>query len=153
MLPFCPAILGASLNCISDIEKEIRTKAERANSLLLQLVKSTNSDVDLHLVLEKVTNQLGNKWTSSRIAALRWIGMLLAKMPEELYKFLNDFFPALINTLQDPDDDVVRLDLEVLARMSLNRDCTLNQENFEMVLNNLMRRFRTERNFLESRSV
>ena len=151
LLPFCAAILGAALNSISDPEKDIRVKAERANNLLLQLVKGTDASIDLKPLLEKVTSQLLNKWVPSRIAALRWIAMLLTKMPQELYKYLNDFFPALMKTLQDPDDDVVRLDLEVLARISLNRDGTLNQENFEMVLNSLMQRFRSERRFLEAR--
>jgi hypothetical protein len=39
--------------------------------------------------------------------------MLLTKMPAELFNHLDNIFPALSKTLKDPDDEVVRLDLEV----------------------------------------
>jgi vacuole morphology and inheritance protein 14 len=35
---------------------------------------------------------------------------------------LGILFPALLKTLSDPADHVVRLDLEVMARISLNDD-------------------------------
>ena len=42
--------------------------------------------------------------------------MLLTKMPGTLFNYLNELFPALLKTLQDPDDQVVRLDLEGTRR-------------------------------------
>jgi len=77
--------------------------------------------------------------------------MLLTKNSGALFNYLSELFPALLKTLQDPDDQVVRLDLEVLARISLNKSNELDQKNFEMVLNNLMKVFSTDRKFLETR--
>lgn len=31
--------------------------------------------------------QVRNKWVSTRLAALRWMQMLLKKMPEQIYKY------------------------------------------------------------------
>jgi len=76
---------------------------------------------------------------------------LLTKMPGALFAYLNELFPALLKALQDPDDQVVRLDLEVLARISLNKSNELDPKNFEMVINNLLKIFSTDRKFLELR--
>ena len=46
---------------------------------------------------------------------------------------------------------VVRLDLEVLARICLKSEKTLHEANFPMVLNNLITIFASNRNLLESR--
>jgi len=77
--------------------------------------------------------------------------MLLTKNSGALFNYLSELFPALLKTLQDPDDQVVRLDLEVLARISLSKSNELDQKNFEMVLNNLMKVFSTDRKFLETK--
>ena len=61
---------------------------------------------EIQLVLSKLTTQVRNsKWVSTRLASLRWIAMLLTKMPETIYKYL---LPALFTshitqrtTLQD----------------------------------------------------
>jgi len=92
-----------------------------------------------------------NKWVPSRLASLRWISMLLTKMPGTLFSHLPELFPALRRTLQDSDDQVVRLDLEVLARIALDESQALDQGNFDMVLNQLLTLFRSDRKFLEAR--
>ena len=153
LLQYSADILGSALSCIADNEKEIRKKAEKTNEALLKLIEDSEktSDFDIYPLLNKVTLQLINKWVPSRLASLRWISMLLQKVPEEVFNFLDELFPALLKTLHDPDDQVVRLDLEVLARISLDKEGNLNQVNFEMVLNHLMKRFREDRKFLENR--
>ncbi|KAF1788544.1 Vacuole morphology and inheritance protein 14 [Phytophthora cactorum] len=55
------------------------------------------------------------------MAALRWISMLLEKYPNQLSAHIGQLLPALLRTLSDISDSVVLLDLEVLARISLNK--------------------------------
>lgn len=151
LLSFAADILGAVLNSISDREREIRVKAAETNRALMRLVETAADKVDIDPLLTKVTLQLVNKHVPSRMASLSWISMLLTKMPGELFTYLNELFPALLKTLKDPDDQVVRLDLEVLARISLDKEKNLDSKNFEMVLNELVQLCSADRNFLETR--
>jgi len=151
LLPLCPDMLGAALVCISDKEKDIRQKASQTNKSLLRLVENSTEQVDIDPILKKVTAHLIHKWVYSRLASLSWISMLLTKVPENLFSYLNDLFPAMLKTLQDQDDHVVRLGLEVLARISLDSDNRLDEQKFKMVLEQLMRLMMTDRQFLEKR--
>lgn len=145
LLGFTADMLSACLHCISDSEEEIRGKAEAANGMLLELVRGTDEDFELGAVLEGLTRYIGNRWVPTRLASLRWISMLLTKMPKTLHEHLGELFPTLLRTLSDVDEQVVRVDLEVLARISLDKD------NFEMVLNELMSLFQQHRKLLETR--
>jgi hypothetical protein len=50
----------------------------------------------------------------TRLAALRWINMLLEKSPQEMGHFIDEILPALLKTLSDPADEVVLLNLQVV---------------------------------------
>jgi len=152
LLPFVPDVLGAALHAISDNEKEIRQKAERSSEMLLTLVNNTPEQLPLVPLLEKLTTQLHGKRVPSRLAALRWISMLLSKLPGGLQPYLElSLFPVLLRTLQDADDLVVKLALEVLARICLNAQSQLDPQNFSLVLHYLLSLFRQDRKFLEIR--
>jgi vacuole morphology and inheritance protein 14 len=152
LLPFVPDVLGAALYAISDAEKEIRQKAERSSEMLLALVSTTQETLPLVPLLEKLTTQLHGKRVPSRLAALRWISMLLSKLPGGLQPYLElSLFPVLLRTLQDADDLVVKLALEVLARICLNAHSQLDPQNFSLVTHYLLSLFRQDRKFLEIR--
>jgi len=86
LLPFAASMLGAALHCISDDEEEIRTKADATNNSLLTLVEGAEDSFEIQPVLAKLTTHVRNKWVQTRLAALRWIAMLLTKMPATMYK-------------------------------------------------------------------
>ncbi len=151
LLPFVPDLLGAIFACFSDIEREIRQKAQKCQDVLLRLVEETTDLIDLSQILKKTTAQLLNRWVPARLSALRWLAMLLTKMNADVVAHLDDIFPALLQTLQDVDDQVVRLDLEVLARISLNSEGKLEQSNFNLVLVHLLKLFASDIKFLELR--
>lgn len=120
LLPFHGDILGAILWCISDGEKEIRLVAERANGDLLTLVRETRATFDLPPLLDALTKELLEKDdVPTKMAALRWINMLMEKRKTDMNEFTEDILPVLLRTLSDPSDDVVLLDLQVLSRISL----------------------------------
>ncbi|RMX63810.1 hypothetical protein KXD40_007339 [Peronospora effusa] len=145
LVEFYADLLAAIMHCISDAEHEIRQVAERANDDLLQLVKSTTEDVELLPLMQKLTSELSSDHVPTRMAALRWISMLLEKYPNQLSAHIGKLLPALLRTLSDISDSVVLLDLEVLARISLNK------VEFEKVLNAILLLFAQDRRLLEMR--
>ncbi|RLN68376.1 hypothetical protein BBJ28_00002245 [Nothophytophthora sp. Chile5] len=145
LVEFYADLLAAIMHCISDAEHEIRQVAERANDDLLQLVKSTAEDVELLPLMQKLTAELSSDHVPTRMAALRWISMLLEKYPNQLSAHIGQLLPALLRTLSDMSDQVVLLDLEVLARISLNK------VEFEKVLNAILLLFAQDRRLLEMR--
>ena len=70
--------------------------------------------------------ELSSHHIPTRMAALRWINMLLEKAPTEMNRFIAELLPALLHTLSDEADEVVLMNLEVLSRISL-----LNDDEFE----------------------
>lgn len=145
LVPYYADLLAAVMHCISDAEHEIRQVAERANDDLLQLVKSTEEDVDLAPLMKKLNAELVSDHVPTRMAALRWISMLLEKSPDQLASHIGTLLPTLLKTLSDVSDAVVLLDLEVLARISLNK------VQFEKVLNAILQLFAQDRRLLETR--
>lgn len=108
--------MGALLQATSDGEEEIRQKADKANSMLLELVQGTQEQFDVDALFVELTCLLGSKWEPTRLASLRWIVMLLTKLPDTIFHlhFLDYLFPPLLKTLSDNSEQVVRLDLEVI---------------------------------------
>ncbi|TMW67782.1 hypothetical protein Poli38472_007454 [Pythium oligandrum] len=145
LVAFYAELLAAIMHCISDAEHEIRQVAERANDDLLQLVKSTEEDMDLTPLMTKLNSELVSDHVPTRMAALRWISMLLEKAPNQLSDHIGTLLPTLLKTLSDISDAVVLLDLEVLARISLN------EKEFERVLNAILQLFAQDRRLLETR--
>jgi vacuole morphology and inheritance protein 14 len=120
LLPFLPEILSAILYCISDHEKEIRLVADKTNDDLLQLVRDTTGTFELLPLLETLTNEMLEKEdVPTKMAALRWINMLMEKRMFDMQAYTVNLLPVLLRTLSDPSDVVVLLDLQVLSRISL----------------------------------
>jgi vacuole morphology and inheritance protein 14 len=138
-------MLGAILHCTSDPEEEIRQKADKTNAAFLELVQSSQQALDINALLSKLTRQLSNRWEPTRLAALRWVCMLLQARSDTLVSLLDEVFPPLLRTLSDPSEAVVRLDLEALARIGSH------DNQFEAVLGHLVRIFASDAKLLETR--
>jgi vacuole morphology and inheritance protein 14 len=158
LLPYHSEILGAIMCCISDGEMEIRMVAERTDDDLLNLVKGTRSPFELISLLETLTSELLNKEdVPTKMAALRWINMLMEKRKANMNAYIEELLPVLIRTLSDPSDAVVLLNLQVLSRISLaQRDERgdveeSEEEQFELVLNAILSLFAKDRQLLETR--
>ena len=177
LLPFLPEILSAILYCISDYEREVRLVAERTNDDLLKLVRDTKGDFELRTLLETLTNELLEKDdVPTKLAALRWINMLMEKRMQDMQIFTVNLLPVLLRTLSDPSDTVVLLDLQVLSRISLAKPNDSNSQTetkndsiirqgadgskcdnddeeaqFQLVLNAILNLFAQDRELLETR--
>ena len=128
--------------------------------------------LDLNRVVEVLTRQLSHKQIHTRLAVLRWVLQLLMKTPSRIFKHIERLFPALVKTLSDPSDEVVLLDLDVLADISasaagppqndegkqgiLSVPTQLSGQNklniyFTKFMINLLKIFSTDRQLLEER--
>ena len=86
--------------------------------------------------------QLVKGYVSSRPATLQWIQTLLNKCPHDVMPSIEELFPLLLRILSDPSDEVVSLDLEVLARLSSKEDL------FDRFVVTLLQMFSTDHKLL-----
>lgn len=140
-------ILGSIMNCISDREQDICQQAKIANVGLMNLVKSTADTFQLLPLIRTLTMELLSEHVTTRVAALHWINMLHEKDAVEMNKFIGDLLPALLKTVSDTADEVVLINLQVLARISMD------EQQFTRVLNSLVHLFTEDRRLLETRGA
>ena len=160
LLPYHADVLGAILRCISDNEVEIRLVAERTNDDLLTLVRDTTGDFELKPLLDTLSNELLTKDdVRTKMAALRWINMLMEKRKFDMTEHIPELLPVLLRTLSDPSDAVVLLNLQVLSRISLAQceemegalESEKEEAQFQLVLSAILNLFAADRNLLETR--
>ena len=133
--------------CISDQENEIRTAANDANQSLLNLVRTTTKEFGLGPLLRTLTMELLSPHVTTRVASLSWINMLHEKDPLEMNRYISDLLPALLKTLSDSADEVVLINLQVIARICID------EHQFQRVLNALVQLFSHDRPLLEARGA
>lgn len=147
LLLYYAGILGSIIHCIPDSAIEIANAAKTANSGLMNLVKSTTVPFELQEIIQILTAELLSEYQTTRIACLHWIYMLHEKDPVEMNKYITDLLPALLKTVSDTSDEVVLMNLQVLARISLD------EVQFHRVLNSLVQLFLEYRPLLETRGA
>ncbi|XP_015918510.1 protein VAC14 homolog [Parasteatoda tepidariorum] len=92
--------------------------AALADKIEAPLMDQLDNQLDLKSLVIVLTKQIKYDSIQTRIAVLRWIHHLLIQIPDKLFMYVEDIFPVLLQTLSDPSDEVVLLDLEVLAEIS-----------------------------------
>jgi len=147
LITYYAGMLGSIMYCISDSESEIRQAASQANSGLMNLMKSTEEPFELLPIIQILTMELLSEHVTTRVAALHWIYMLHEKDAHEINQFISDLLPALLKVVSDSADEVVLLNLQVLARISLD------EVQFHRVLNALLQLFYEDRGLLETRGA
>lgn len=108
--------------------------------------KVTGDPFDLQSTVNVLTLQLIDEHEETRVSALEWLLMLHQKAPRRILSIDDGTFPALLKTLSDPSEDVIRCDLRLLAQMSGASDDAYNS-----YLANLVNLFSTDRRLLEAR--
>ncbi|ODN81757.1 hypothetical protein L202_02141 [Cryptococcus amylolentus CBS 6039] len=107
-------------------------------------------DVDPFDVRETVnvlTLQFLSDHAETRIAALEWLLMLHLKAPDKILSRDSGTFPALLKTLSDPSEDVVKHDLQLLAQISSSSE----DSYFTSFMVKVLELFSTDRRLLETR--
>jgi len=169
LLPFHAEILSAVMACISDAEIEIRKISERTNSDLLNLVNFTKNDFELRILLDSLTKELTTKDdVPTKMAALKWINMLLEKRRRDMNAYTNNLIPVLLQSLSDSSDGVVLLTVQVLSRITLSdkvssqqqqlqqqqntgQESNIDDAQFLLVIKAILALFASDRRLLETR--
>eukprot|EP00953_Heterococcus_sp_UTEX-ZZ885_P003332 2329-Heterococcus_DN1.PRE.1 len=84
LLLFYSELLGAIMHCISDPEEDICAVAGQTNRDLLRLVRETARAFELSPLLQTLAVELRSHHVPTRLAALRWLDMLLERAPREM---------------------------------------------------------------------
>lgn len=96
-------------------------KDDLSPEISIQTQKSRECEdiqLDLSPVVEVLTKTLDHESVQTRMAVLRWIYHLYIKIPNKIFCHVDVIFPKLLQTLSDQSNEVILLDLEVLAEIS-----------------------------------
>ncbi|KAI0517702.1 vacuolar protein 14 C-terminal Fig4p binding-domain-containing protein [Xylaria bambusicola] len=110
-------------------------------------VVNPQPDLDYAAAVQSLTLLFLNDHEATRVAALTWLIMLHRKAPRKIVAFNDGTFPALLKTLSDPSDAVVKKDLQLLSQISRNSE----DDYFSNFMVNLLQLFSTDRKLLELR--
>ncbi|CAD6892584.1 unnamed protein product [Tilletia controversa] len=102
---------------------------------------------DYHSTVNALTLQLLDEHEETRVTALQWLLMLHTNAPRKILAMDDGTFPALLKTLSDPSEEVIRQDLRLLAQISSASE----DEYFFAFMRNLLNLFATDRRLLETR--
>lgn len=69
-------------------------------------------------VVHVLVQNLQHEATTTRVASLRWIYHLFMKIPDKIFQHVDELFPVLLKLVSDASDEVVLVDLEVIAEIS-----------------------------------
>jgi len=157
MLPYTSGILTAVLPCLaydSEERRAVREMSRTVNVAQMNLVKSESDTssaendhkLDLPSVIEVLEKQLKKGTVPSKVASLKWIYHLFIQIPVQMFQYIDQIFPVLLQTLKDTSDEVVILDLEVLAEISSSKTA-----HFKQFMLSLLKLFSADRNLLETK--
>lgn len=102
---------------------------------------------DYQVAVNMLTLQLLDQHEETRVSSLEWLIMLHSKAPQRILTMQDGTFPALLKTLSDPAEEVIRCDLRLLAQISSASEDTY----FSSFMANLLSLFSTDRRLLEVR--
>lgn len=162
VMEFTPQIITSVLPLLAHEGLSIKNMAIETNRNLQKLVlqnpfskarvddPSLNSQVDpfdYQKTVSELRLQFLNENEETRVASLEWLLMLHKKAPSKILASDDGTFPALLKTLSDSSEEVVRRDLQLLAQISFHSD----HEYFRGFMVNLLSLFSTDRRLLETR--
>ncbi|KAL0580708.1 hypothetical protein V5O48_001266 [Marasmius crinis-equi] len=103
--------------------------------------------IDYQATVNELTVQFLSEFEETRVAALKWLIMLHQKAPKKILAIDDGTFPALLKTLSDSSEEVIKHDLQLLAQISSSSEETY----FKAFMMNLLELFSTDRRLLETR--
>ncbi|WVO19011.1 uncharacterized protein IAS62_000287 [Cryptococcus decagattii] len=112
-----------------------------------QMMEEDQDPFDVKETVNVLTLQFLSDHAETRIAALEWLLMLHLKAPDKILSRDSGTFPALLKTLSDPSEDVVKHDLQLLAQISSSSE----ESYFTSFMIKVLELFSTDRRLLEQR--
>jgi len=175
LLPFASNLLSAILPCLeprisdaSDTEIQrshasqmnVTEVAKALNHSLMQLVtreskRENNQELDLSSIFQVLDRELRrtDNTTATKVAVLRWIHHLHSQVPNQVQQHVQRLFPVLLSVLRDHSEEVVILDLEVLASVTSDSGSTNNNQTdfFVKFVKELISLFHQDQSLLRDR--
>ncbi|KAH7343417.1 vacuolar protein 14 C-terminal Fig4p binding-domain-containing protein [Rhizoctonia solani] len=102
---------------------------------------------DYQSIVNGLTIQFLSEHEETRIFALKWLIMLHQKAPKKILSMDDGTFPALLKTLSDTSEEVIKHDLQLLAQISSSSE----EGYFKAFVINLLELFSTDKGLLDSR--
>ncbi|TFK64053.1 ARM repeat-containing protein [Pluteus cervinus] len=102
---------------------------------------------DYRATVNGLTVQFLSEFEETRVAALKWLIMLHQKAPKKILAMDDGTFPALLKTLSDRSEEVIKHDLQLLAQISSSSE----ESYFQAFMHNLLELFSTDLDLLETR--
>lgn len=167
-----PEVVGAILPCLANSSpstKKITEKCDKALKKLViayldrgNLVRAVGSIIskdkrgenfDFIGIVNSLTVQFLNENEKTRVSSLEWLIMLHKKAPNEVMAAESGTFPALLKTLSDASEQVVKRDLQLLAQISSIDSSESDGGNlfFSKFISSLLVLFSSDRRLLEQR--
>ncbi|PFH51323.1 hypothetical protein AMATHDRAFT_75047 [Amanita thiersii Skay4041] len=103
--------------------------------------------IDYQATVNELTIQFLSEFEETRVATLKWLIMLHQKAPKKILAMDDGTFPALLKTLSDTSEEVIKYDLQLLAQISSYSEETY----FRAFMINLLELFSTDRRLLDQR--
>lgn len=155
IIHFVPDLVSVVLPCMAHNDPSIRRIAEHCDKSLRQLVThSTVGDTenmserfDYTATVNALTLQFSDVHEKTRVASLEWLLMLHKKAPKLVVSPESGTFPALLKTLSDSSDLVVKRDLQLLSQIS----ALSSPAHFKTFISSILLLFSTDSALLELR--
>lgn len=120
---------------------------QKKKSMMISHNGSSADPFDYQTTVANLRLQFLNQHEETRVASLDWLLMLHKKAPNKILASDDGTFPALLKTLSDSSEEVVRRDLQLLAQISSYSD----HDYFRSFIMSLLSLFSTDRRLLETR--
>jgi len=146
--PVFAPVLDTVLARLGDTQQDIVEMAFKTSDLLMALVQRTDGEVGMEALLHIITETLPSTEQLQRSEALRWLQMLLQKAPEDVIRRVDSVLTALLHNLTDDSSvDVLKLNLDTLARLALHDKAYF----FNTILHRMLQLLAGDRRLLEAR--
>ncbi|KAG8757376.1 hypothetical protein FRC11_004590 [Ceratobasidium sp. 423] len=121
--------------------------ASRPHSPIPSTLPEDPDPFDYQSTVNGLTIQFLSEHEETRIFALKWLIMLHQKAPKKILSMDDGTFPALLKTLSDTSEEVIKHDLQLLAQISSSSE----EGYFKSFVINLLELFSTDKGLLDSR--
>ncbi|KAF8759552.1 ARM repeat-containing protein [Rhizoctonia solani] len=121
--------------------------ASRPHSPIPSALAEEPDPFDYQSTVNGLTIQFLSEHEETRIFALKWLIMLHQKAPKKILSMDDGTFPALLKTLSDTSEEVIKYDLQLLAQISSSSE----EGYFKAFVVNLLELFSTDKGLLDNR--
>ncbi|QRV72887.1 vacuole-associated enzyme activator complex component (Vac14) [Ceratobasidium sp. AG-Ba] len=119
----------------------------RPHSPVLSSLPDDPDPFDYQATVNGLTIQFLSEHEETRVFALKWLIMLHQKAPKKILSMDDGTFPALLKTLSDASEEVIKYDLQLLAQISSSSE----EGFFKNFVVNLLELFSTDKRLLDTR--